>query len=256
MQIFSKKEAVNVGWELTKTNLGFLIIMYVIYLGVSVVIGGLQGVIEGFIGKGLLSFNITIISFFLSLLLTLGMIKIFLDLYDGKKGELSDLFSSYEKYFDYLLCSLLVALIIVGGVILLIVPGIIWALKYQFAPYLIVDKKMKAIDAIKLSGKITYGHKINLFLLALLVIGIMIQGFFACCIGVIPAGFIANFAYIHVYRKLLADYESANQTNIRNSVAESPVTPEETAVLAPENTENSAPIEEPKTPENPVPPAQ
>ena len=148
MQILQKKEAVKVGWELTKKHLGFAIIVYAIYIGVSVLIGGVQGLIEGYSGKSILTFNIYIIEYLVMILLMMGMYKIFLELYDGKKAELSTLFTTYEQYFDFFICYILVALIVLGGLILLIIPGIIWGLKYQFALYLVIDRKMKPIDAI------------------------------------------------------------------------------------------------------------
>ena len=213
MQIFQKKEAVKVGWELTKKHLGFAIIVYAIYIGVSVLIGGVQGLIEGYSGKSILTFNIYIIEYLVMILLMMGMYKIFLELYDGKKAELSTLFTTYEQYFDFFICYILVALIVLGGLILLIVPGIIWGLKYQFALYLVIDRKMKPIDAIKLSGKMTHGHKVNLFLFWWVLVGVGILGALCCCIGLVPAGITSMFAIIHIYRTLLADYEKGLTQN-------------------------------------------
>ena len=256
MQIFSKKEAVNTGWNLTKTNLGFIALVYAIYIGVTMGISFLEMAADKFMGAGLLAFNLYIVSFLVSCLLAIGILKIFLDLYDGKKGELSDLFTKYEQYFSFLLASILVFLIVLGGVILLVVPGIIWALKYQFTPYLIVDRKMKPMAAIKMSGKITYGHKVNLFLFYWVIIGLNILGFLCCCIGVFFTILITMFAYVHIYRKLLADYEAAKSQSNGNPISENGPIEEETPVLTSENAENKAPAEEKITPEKPVPPVQ
>jgi uncharacterized membrane protein len=213
VQILQKKEAVKVGWELTKKHLGFTIIVYAIYLGVTIGVSALQVTVERFLGKGIWSFNITILEYLVMLLLGMGFIKIFLDIYDGKKAEISTLFTTYEQYFDFFICCLLVTLIVVAGIILLIAPGIIWALKYQFALYLVIDRKMKPIDAIKLSGKMTHGHKVNLFLFWWVVLGVCVLGFLCCCVGIVPAGIVTVFAYIHIYRTLLADYEKGLTQN-------------------------------------------
>jgi len=207
VQILQKKEAVKTGWNLTKKHLGFAIVVYAVYLGITIGLSALQITVERFMGKGLFYFNTTVIEYLAAVLLMMGTYKIFLDLYDGKKAELSTLFTTYEKYFDFLVCYILVLLIVLAGLILLIVPGIIWAIKYQFALYLVIDRKMKPIEAIKMSGKMTQGHKVNLFLFWWVLFGVCMLGFICCCVGIIPAVIVMIFAMIHIYRKLLQDFE-------------------------------------------------
>ncbi|OGF49610.1 MAG: hypothetical protein A2231_05115 [Candidatus Firestonebacteria bacterium RIFOXYA2_FULL_40_8] len=226
MQILQKKEAVKVGWELTKKHLGFAIIVYAIYIGVTIGISALQITAERFMSNSILSFNITILEYLVMILLGMGFIKIFLDIYDGKKAEISTLFTTYEQYFGFFICYLLVTLIVAAGIILLIVPGIIWALKYQFALYLVIDRKMKPIDAIKMSGKMTQGHKVNLFLFWWVVLGVCILGFLCCCVGIIPAAIVTVFAYIHIYRTILLDYEKGQSSSGNGPIPETRPTTE------------------------------
>ncbi|MEI6845468.1 MAG: hypothetical protein WCK36_00310 [Candidatus Firestonebacteria bacterium] len=247
MQILQKKEAVKIGWELTKKNLGFAIIVYAVYLGITLGISGLQVLFEQNIGKGLLSFNITLLEYLVTPLLLMGFFKIFFQLYDGEKAELSTLFKTYEKYVDFLICHVLVTLIIIGGVLLLIVPGVVWALKYQFAIYLVLDRGMKPLEAIKMSGKITHGHKVNLFLFWWVVLGLCILGLMCCFIGIVPAMIAAMFAYIHIYRTLLSDFEKNSSENPVNPVSsfasmEGPISENRPAE------EQSKPSENPQTP--------
>jgi len=274
MQIFSKKEAISTGWELLKKHLGFMILAY----GVIIVTVLLQSNIEQIIGSGVISFNIMIISYLLLFLLAIGLIKILLELYDGNKVELTDLFKNYEQYFNYIICSLLVSLMTVGipiffitgmvkaiqyqslfgsfiaisGLVLSIFFSIVWGLKYQYAPYLVIDKSMKPLEAIKKSGKITYGHKVNLFLFWFVSIGILILGLMCCCIGIFPAGIVMSFANIHIYRKLLADHVEQNKFNTGNPVSENGPACDSIPSLesVAQNPENPVKTEEPKTPEN------
>lgn len=258
MQIFSKEEAVKTGWSLMKMHLGFAVIAYAIYFGIVTGIGLMQSGIENMLGKGLLSFNIMIISYLISFLLVIGLIKIFLDLYDGKKAELSDLFTNFDQYFNYLICNLLVTLIFLGGLLLFVVPGIVWALKYQFAPYLVIDKKMKPLEAIKKSGKMTYGHKMNLFLFWFVAFGVLILGLLCCCIGALPAGIVISFATIHIYRKILIDYDKDNKMDTGNPINEDGPACDSIPSLesVAQNPENPVKTEEPKTSENPPNPVQ
>jgi uncharacterized membrane protein len=57
--------------------------------------------------------------------------------------------------------------------------------KLAFVPFLVVDKKMKAVDAIKGSWKMTNGHAWKVFLIGLMAIPVVIAGFICLIIGVI-----------------------------------------------------------------------
>ncbi|MCX5776862.1 MAG: hypothetical protein NTX32_04470 [Candidatus Firestonebacteria bacterium] len=208
MEIIKKKEAIKAGWELTKKNLGFAIVVMFVYMLISTGGSGIQALVEKYYGFGILYFNVWLIYFFFSIFLCLGYLKIFIQLYEGKKAELVTLFNNYEEYFDFLVCYILYVLIVMAGIVLFVIPGIIWALKYQFALYLVIDKKMKPLEAIRMSGKITMGHKVNLFLFMFVVLGVCILGFLCCCIGIIPAAIVVTFALIHIYKSLVADYEN------------------------------------------------
>jgi len=58
---------------------------------------------------------------------------------------------------------ILLWLIILGGCILFIIPGIIWSLKYGLSLFAVMDKQMSPRESIRFSGKITKGHKGKLF---------------------------------------------------------------------------------------------
>ncbi len=100
----------------------------------------------------------------------------------GDKLEIKDMFAAFQNYWNAVLASLLVGIIIGIGLVLVIVPGIIFACKLAFTPYLVVDKKMEVIEAIKESWRMTGGHAWKVFLIGLLAIPIAIAG--AICFGV------------------------------------------------------------------------
>ena len=58
-------------------------------------------------------------------------------------------------------------LIVCSGTVLLIIPGIIWALKFGFGIYAVMDRRISATGAIKYSGQITKGHLGPLFMIIL-----------------------------------------------------------------------------------------
>ena len=103
----------------------------------------------------------------------------------GDKLEIKDMFEAFNNYWNAVLASLLVSIIIVIGLFLLIIPGIIFACKLVFTPYLVVDRKMEVIEAIKESWRMTGGHSWTVFFIGLLAIPIGIAGLICFGIGVI-----------------------------------------------------------------------
>jgi uncharacterized membrane protein len=73
---------------------------------------------------------------------------------------------------------------------------------FMFATYLVIDKNMAPMDALKESRRMTYGHKWNLFLFGLGLIGINILGFLALIIGLLVSLPVTMLAMAHAYRTL------------------------------------------------------
>lgn len=138
----------------------------------------------------------------MQMITSIGVIVISLKIVDKKKPEFSDIYSHYKLLLNYFLGSLLYGVVTLAGFILLIVPGIIWGIKYQYTTYLIVDKKMSPMEAFKKSGQITNGVKLKLFWLGLAFIGVTLLGVLALGIGLIIAWPIISLAGAYVYRKL------------------------------------------------------
>ncbi len=200
---FVISEAVQFGWDTTKSNIGF-------FIGIVIVAGLIQyvpdiiaAIIEA--DAPVLSIIVRIASFVLSLIIGMGLIKIFLRFCDGEKGEFSDLFSCYPLFFKYLIGSILYGLIVTVGLILLIIPGIIWAIKFQFFDYLIVDKGLGPIDALEKSSEITRGVKWDLFIFDILIGIINLLGLLCLLVGLFVTIPITMVATAFVYRKLLPE---------------------------------------------------
>ena len=95
----------------------------------------------------------------------------------GEPLEIKDMSRGLGNYLNVILASLLVKLIVLMGLVILIVPGIIFACKLAFVPYLIVDRKMEVIEAVKESWRMTTDHTLTVFLIGVLAFFIGIVGF-------------------------------------------------------------------------------
>ena len=126
------------------------------------------------------------------------------------KLEIKNTFEAFQNYWNAVLASLLVFVIVGIGLILLIVPGIIFACKLAFTPYLVVDQKMEVIEAVKTSWSMTKGHAWKVFLIGLLAIPICIAGLI--CLGV---GIILSFMWIRAaFASLYHAVSTLNETSV------------------------------------------
>src|SRR5579884_2174274 len=188
---FSIEEAIAFGWMKVKSNLSFFL-----PLGVIVFIAQSLPRLTGNNQQTptVIGFIAAIFYWLLRTLIDMGIIKIALKFVDDKKAAYEDLLSQTDLLWDFIVGSVIYTLIVIAGLILLIVPGIIWAIKYSYFSYLIVDKRAKPMDAIKRSGQITQGHKWQLFLFGLVLFLINILGALCLVVGLfitLPVSYLA-----------------------------------------------------------------
>ena len=145
----------------------------------------------------------------MSVIISIGMIRIALRLCDTGEREFADLFRPYRLFFKFLFASILYGLIVFGGMILLVVPGIIWAIRFQYYGYLVVDKGLGPMEALKGSSAVTQGVKWELFLFGLLIFAVNLLGVLCLGIGVFATAPTTMLATVYVYRKLLAQTASS-----------------------------------------------
>lgn len=151
-----------------------------------------------------------------------GFTRIQLNILDEKAASVGQLFKAEGVYWRYFGAFILFGLLVVAGIILLIVPGIYWAIKYQFTLPLIVDKKRGIKEAFKESGQITMGHKGWLLGLAIVLFLTNIAGILALGIGLLITAPLTVMIQIYVYRLLAGSAKAAAvQTPIEKVAATS-----------------------------------
>lgn len=103
---------------------------------------------------------------------TFGIIVYFLDLVRKQKSDIGSVFCGFSYFFKTLLLNVLISIFVLLWACLLIVPGIIAALRYSQAFYILADDPSKDImDCIRESKEMMKGNKGKLFCLQLSFIG-------------------------------------------------------------------------------------
>ena len=127
----------------------------------------------------------------------------------GDKLEIGDMFGSFQNYWNAVLANVLVSVAVFIGFILLIIPGVILACKLAFTPYLVVDRKMAVIEAVKESWRMTNGHAWKVFLIGLLAIPICIAGLICFGVGIIVSFMWIMLAFASLYHAVSSSGEAS-----------------------------------------------
>ena len=108
-----------------------------------------------------------------------------------------------DGFGPYILASILFGIAVFVGLILCIIPGLIFAVVYHFYGYVLVENPSTgAMDSLKKAADISRGHRWELFGLFIVLLLINIVGLIACLVGVIFTAGISAVAVAYAYRSL------------------------------------------------------
>lgn len=106
---------------------------------------------------------------------TIGTYSIYVGYYNGHENMIKeDFFKPLKKYFKIIACDIVYSVIVSVGCILLIVPGIIWALRYGLVFYILADEEndnLTVKEIFAMSKQLTDGRKWKLFCLGFSFVG-------------------------------------------------------------------------------------
>ena len=209
MNTFSVGSCVRFGWETFKKRAWFFIGATIVYILLSWAISFVAHLITGGEQGNALA---TLISFPFSVLLTMGLTALMLKAHDNVDSvKIADLWHPHN-YWNFFLAYLIVFVSTIIGLILLVVPGIIVAIALGFYSYIIIERSMGPIEALKESMRITKGHRWDLFVLMLACFGIAILGLVCLLVGIFVALPVIMLAMVHAYRTLAKIAETTPST--------------------------------------------
>ncbi len=197
---FSIGEAVRFGWGVTRRNFGFFVVMVI----VTTIVDGIPGKIQVATQKSapLISILAGLLGGAIGLVTSIGWTKILLRFVDGEQPTHADLYAHHRLLFKYFLVSLLTMLAIAAGFVLFIIPGFLAMMRYSMSAFLVVDRGLGPIEAMRKSAEITRGARWQLFVAGFALLGVMILGFMALAIGVLWAFPTVMVAGAFIYRRL------------------------------------------------------
>lgn len=199
MKTFSIREALRTGWNVVKNNLWFAVSTSFIYFIFSINPRSKDGwsiaLMLGLIG-------LVFLLLYIRTIVHMGYLKTYLKLLDGVRPRVREIFAHIHPFWRYVWSVVLFALRVFLGFLLLIVPGIIWAIKFQFMPILTLDKGLGAVDAMRESARMTEGQKWHLFKLGIVIFLLNILGFLCLGVGALITMPLTTLMHLYVYRQL------------------------------------------------------
>ena len=199
MNEFSVAGCIRFGWETFKKRPWFLIGVTALFLVASWVAGAVGG---AFGNNGLPAAAGGIVNAGLSMLLSMGITAFFLHANDAIENvPVGDLWHP-RPFWKFVGATILSGIVIVVGLLLLIVPGIIFSLMFLFTSYIVIDRNLGPVKAMKESKRITKGHRGKLLGLLLAVAGLNILGIMVIVVGLLVSIPVTSLAMMHAYRTL------------------------------------------------------
>ena len=126
----------------------------------------------------------------------------------GRETPVSTLWEPYSQAIPLIVMFILMAVLVVAGFFLLVLPGIYLSIAYSFAPYLIVEKNMGVWQALETSRKAITQYWWRYFGLMIVALVLIIIGAIPLLIGLIWVLPIVAIATGEVFAKTFGSPEA------------------------------------------------
>lgn len=195
---FSIKEALQYGWEVWRKNIWFFVGAILLAWAVQFTPNYIRPLVKN---RGL-ALVLGLVGWVIDSAVALGLINVALELRNKGKSHWTSLYSRLDLWPKYFFTSIVYSLIVFAGLLLLIIPGVIWAIKYQFYGYALVDKGLGMKQALEKSKLLTEGVRLKLFWLGLVLLGVNFVGALAFMVGLLVTVPVTLMALVYVYYQL------------------------------------------------------
>ena len=204
MNSFSPTAIIGQGWSIFRDRWVdyYKATIVVIFVAFATSYGG--GIVEEVLG----SFPAALYRFFtfyVNSVLAIGYMRVYLQIVRDEPLELDVLYKHYKDWgliFTFVGTQIIYTFVGFLGLLLLIIPGIYFLLKYLFVQLLVADQGLSIGEAFKKSAKMTEGIKIKLIVYALLTFSLGILGLLLLLVGSLVTGPVVSLSGGVLYDRL------------------------------------------------------
>ncbi|MDP8231638.1 MAG: DUF975 family protein [Candidatus Zophobacter franzmannii] len=146
--------------------------------------------------------DLTFLTYLIYAPIPFGLATILLNLTSGKNCTFSDLFKGYSQFWKLFFIQFLVSIWVFLGLIVFVIPGVIFALQYSLVWFVLADNPSCTIlGALKQSKEMMEGNKMDLFRLLVGFIGwLILSAFTGGLLFLFYVGPYMYFAMAEFYR--------------------------------------------------------
>ena len=191
----------SIGWKVLMAAFVELLVISIVYSVLTGPISVVQWKVDSFAWFLVpLAFFGIIYGVFVAGPIQYGANWVFLKAVRGERIEVRDIFVVFQRnYWNAVIANIVVSIIVGLGFVMLIVPGIIFACRLAFVPFLVVDREMDVMDALRVSWDMTRGYGWQIFLMGLLTIPVVIIGLICLIVGVFVSVMWISAAFATMY---------------------------------------------------------
>jgi uncharacterized membrane protein len=187
------------GWELFKQYPGGFIAFALLFLFIQVILGYLPRL------GGLISLAV-------SLPLSVGFFVVSAKLLQRQTPVFQDFFTGFQFFLPLFLLTIVSALFILVGLVLLVLPGIYLMVSYLFASMFVIDRRLDFWPAMELSRRTVQIQWFGVFVFFLLLVLINLGGALALGVGLLISVPVSSCAVAAAYADLFglqSDYSGS-----------------------------------------------
>lgn len=200
-------ECLKSGWALYKQRAWFFIGGLLIVTLLQQIINRLLTAVfpgELLAGQGIpgISLPALVLSSLVTMLIYAGVYNFYIKAHDEVKSVRYAHLWNPKAFLNYIGVSVLTLIIVSIGFVLLIIPGIFALLVFFLAPFVVIDKGIGPIAALKESARLTKGNRFNILVLVLAIALLNIVGALLLLVGLLVTAPVSMLAFAHLYRAL------------------------------------------------------
>lgn len=205
-------DAISDAWKVLQPNLGIWIGVSLAYLLMTLVLQGIQYLInpQSINGSspqmrpevGGLYFLVVILSSVAGLFLQGGVTRLAIENVRTGSVDMALLFSAGNVLLNLVVAWILSSILVFFGFLCCLIPGIIASVGLIMTTPLIVDQKVGGLEAMSKSWEAVKSQWLNAFLLVVVLFLLNVAGFLACGIGLLITGPLTALTIATVYLNL------------------------------------------------------
>jgi len=195
--VFSIEESLRFGWQKTKQHSKLLFQVLLVLFALQVVSAIVQKALENTLVGGLASFALAVVG----VIVGTGFTLIALKIAKGEAAVFKDIVPPMRVVWYVFLASLLSGILVFAGLILLIIPGIYFALRFSMVRFAVLEGA-GVMESFGKSTALTNGLKWQLLGFFAVMILLNILGAIALMIGLLITIPVTMIAFAHIYLAL------------------------------------------------------